>query len=55
MEPENSAYYVVLSNIYAEMEKWSEVEKVREIMKERGLKKDLGSSSVELEEAVKCI
>ncbi|XP_038898992.1 pentatricopeptide repeat-containing protein At5g56310-like [Benincasa hispida] len=55
MEPENGAYYVVLSNIYAEMEKWSEVEKVREMMKERGLKKDLGSSSVELQEAVKCL
>ncbi|KGN44916.1 pentatricopeptide repeat-containing protein At5g56310 [Cucumis sativus] len=53
MEPENGGYYVVLSNIYAEMGKWSEVEKVREIMKERGLKKDLGSSSVELQEVGK--
>lgn len=47
MEPMNGPYYAVLSNICAEMGKWSEVEKVREIMKERGLKKDLGLSSVE--------
>ncbi|XP_023548659.1 pentatricopeptide repeat-containing protein At5g56310-like [Cucurbita pepo subsp. pepo] len=47
MEPENGAYYAVLSNICAEMGKWNEVEKVRKIMKVEGLKKDLGSSSVE--------
>lgn len=49
MEPENCGYYVVLSNIYADMGRWSEVEEVRWLMKERGLKKDLGSSSLELE------
>ncbi|CAK9165008.1 unnamed protein product [Ilex paraguariensis] len=50
LAPGNSAYYVVLSNLYAEMERWSDVEKVRRLMKKRGLKKDLGSSSVELEQ-----
>ncbi|KAK1354138.1 Pentatricopeptide repeat-containing protein [Heracleum sosnowskyi] len=49
LEPDNSAYYVVLSNIYAETFRWSDVEKVRMLMKERGLKKDLGSSSLELD------
>ncbi|KAK1354134.1 hypothetical protein POM88_047390 [Heracleum sosnowskyi] len=49
LEPDNSVYYVVLSNIYAGTSKWSDVEKVRMLMKERGLKKDLGSSSLELE------
>lgn len=49
LEPGNSAYYVVLSNMYAEMARWSDVEKVRGMMKDRGLKKDLGFSSVELE------
>lgn len=49
LEPDNSAYYVVLSNLYAEMGRWSDLEKVREMMKERGLKKDLGSSFVEME------
>ncbi|KAG8389464.1 hypothetical protein BUALT_Bualt02G0232100 [Buddleja alternifolia] len=49
LEPENCAYYVVLSNLYAEMGRWNDVEKVRELMKERGLKKDMGSSAVEFE------
>lgn len=49
LDPENSAYYVVLSNMYAETGRWSYVEKVRAMMKERGLKKDLGFSSVEVE------
>lgn len=49
LEPENSGYYVVLSNLYADMGRWSEVEEVRWLMKERGLKKDSGSSSVQFE------
>ncbi|XP_073140286.1 pentatricopeptide repeat-containing protein At5g66520-like [Henckelia pumila] len=49
LEPENSAYYVVLSNLYAVMERWSDVEKVRNLMKVRGPKKCMGSSSVEHE------
>ncbi|KAL0459687.1 UNVERIFIED_CONTAM: Pentatricopeptide repeat-containing protein [Sesamum latifolium] len=40
LEPQNPAYYVVLSNLYAEMGRWSDVEKVRKLMKERGLKKE---------------
>ncbi|KAK2983778.1 hypothetical protein RJ640_017181 [Escallonia rubra] len=47
--PDNSAYYIVLSNLYADMGRWSDVEKVRQLMKVRGLKKDLGSSLVDLE------
>lgn len=50
LEPENGAYYVLLSNLYAEMGKWSDVEELRKIMKERGVKKDVGSSSLELGE-----
>lgn len=49
LEPGNGAYYVLLSNIYAEMGRWSDVEKVRRLMKEGGLTKDLGCSSIELE------
>ncbi|EXB40832.1 hypothetical protein L484_009077 [Morus notabilis] len=49
LEPENAAYHVMLSNMYAEMGRWDDVEKVRGMMKDRGLKKDLGCSSVELE------
>lgn len=49
LEPGNSAYYVLLSNLYAEMGRWNDVEKVRGMMKQRDLKKDLGCSSTELE------
>ncbi|WOG94748.1 hypothetical protein DCAR_0314045 [Daucus carota subsp. sativus] len=49
LAPDNSAYYIMLSNIYAETSRWSDVEKVRMLMKERGLQKDLGSSSLELD------
>ncbi|KAM7495885.1 hypothetical protein LguiA_020299 [Lonicera macranthoides] len=49
LAPENSAYYVMLSNLYVEMGRWNDVEKVRRLMKERGLKKTLGYSSAELE------
>lgn len=49
LEPDNNAYYVHLSNLYAEMGRWSDVEKVRGMMKDRQLTKDLGCSSVEVE------
>ncbi|XVF72587.1 hypothetical protein PTKIN_Ptkin12aG0132900 [Pterospermum kingtungense] len=49
LEPANSAHYVLLSNVYADMGRWDDAEKVRALMKDRGLKKDLGFSSVELE------
>ena len=49
LHPENSSYYVLLSNIYAQMGRRIDAEKVLELMKERGLKRDLGCSSVELQ------
>ncbi|OVA14852.1 Pentatricopeptide repeat [Macleaya cordata] len=53
LEPENGSYYVLLSNLYAEMGRWGDVEKVRRMMKEKGLEKDLGCSFIELEEPKK--
>lgn len=50
LAPRNSAYYVVLANLYGEMGRWNDAERIRALMKERGLSKDLGSSSVELED-----
>jgi pentatricopeptide repeat protein len=49
LEPHNTAYYVQLSNLYAEAGKWGDVERVRGMIKERELTKDLGCSSVEVE------
>ncbi|KAG4913683.1 hypothetical protein JHK82_054269 [Glycine max] len=49
LEPDNTAYYVHLSNLYAAMGRWTDVEKVRGVMKDRQLTKDLGCSSVEVQ------
>ncbi|MCI38913.1 pentatricopeptide repeat-containing protein chloroplastic-like, partial [Trifolium medium] len=32
LEPDNTRYYVVLANVYAEAEKWEEVKKLQERM-----------------------
>ncbi|XP_051118497.1 pentatricopeptide repeat-containing protein At5g66520-like [Andrographis paniculata] len=49
LEPQRSAHYVVLSNLYADMGRWSDVEEVRKLMKDRGLTKDIGGSKIEME------
>lgn len=49
LEPENGAYHVLLSNLYAEMGKWTDVIEVRRLMRSRGVMKDLGYSSVALD------
>lgn len=44
LAPDNGAYYVMLSNLYADMGRWDDLEAARRAMIERGVKKDLGSS-----------
>lgn len=44
LEPENTGYYVLLANIYAEAEKWEEVKKLRQRIGRQGLKKNPGCS-----------
>lgn len=46
LEPENGAYHVLLSNLYAEMGKWTDVIELRRLMRSKGVTKDLGYSSV---------
>eukprot|EP00253_Pinus_taeda_P001111 PITA_01111 len=48
IEPENTGYYVLMSNIYAGAGRWNDVAKVRVMMNDRGLKKPPGYSSVEV-------
>ncbi|KAH0985094.1 hypothetical protein GBA52_012271 [Prunus armeniaca] len=48
LEPENTGYYVLLANIYAEAEKWEEVKKLRERIGRQGLKKNPGCSWIEI-------
>ncbi|KAB5556072.1 hypothetical protein DKX38_006981 [Salix brachista] len=48
LAPEQSGYYVLLSNIYAKAGRWQDVETVRSIMSSRGVKKIPGNSNVEI-------
>nr|KYP60492.1 hypothetical protein KK1_022898 [Cajanus cajan] len=47
LKPQHSGYYILLSNMYAEAERWDEANKVRELMKSRGAKKNPGCSWVQ--------
>ncbi|XP_028778483.1 pentatricopeptide repeat-containing protein At4g33990 [Neltuma alba] len=46
VDPENVGYYVLLSNIYANVGKWEGAVKVRSLARDRGLRKTPGWSSV---------
>lgn len=46
LEPKNPAYYVLLSNFYADVGKWEAAEELRRLMKGKGLEKEVGSSWV---------
>ncbi|CAK9159030.1 unnamed protein product [Ilex paraguariensis] len=48
VDSENVGYYVLLSNIYANVGKWEGVNEVRSFARGRGLKKTPGWSSIEL-------
>ncbi|KFK28546.1 hypothetical protein AALP_AA7G010600 [Arabis alpina] len=48
LEPENTGYYVLMANIYAEAEKWEEVRKLRARIGRRGLRKNPGCSWIEI-------
>ncbi|XP_011625363.2 pentatricopeptide repeat-containing protein At2g13600 [Amborella trichopoda] len=52
LEQNNSAGYVLLSNIYASVGQWSDVSRVRKLMKEKGLKKGGGCSWIEVKDMV---
>lgn len=46
---DNSGYYVLLSNMYADHGRWDEVGVMRDVMKERGVKKGAGCSWIEVD------
>ncbi|XP_042489682.1 LOW QUALITY PROTEIN: pentatricopeptide repeat-containing protein At3g02330, mitochondrial-like [Macadamia integrifolia] len=49
LDPQDSAAYVLLSNIYAEAGMWGEVSKIRKMMKQNRLKKEPGCSWLEVQ------
>jgi pentatricopeptide repeat protein len=52
LEPQNSAAYVLLSNIYATTGRWDDVTKVRFMMKNIGVQKEAGCSWIEIKNKV---
>ncbi|KAL9684381.1 hypothetical protein QQ045_021817 [Rhodiola kirilowii] len=47
LDPENTSYYVTVSNIYADQGRWADVERLRKLVEEKGLKKSTGYSVLE--------
>lgn len=52
LEPEDSATYVLLSNMYAGSGKWDYRDRTRQLMKDRGVKKVPGRSWIEVKNSV---
>lgn len=52
LAPQQSGYFVMLSNIYAKAGRWKDVTLIRSVMKGRGIKKIPGISNVELQDKV---
>ncbi|XP_043723343.1 pentatricopeptide repeat-containing protein At2g27610 [Telopea speciosissima] len=52
LEPQDSAAYVLLSNMYAAAGKWEERAKVRKLMDERKVKKEAGYSWIEVKNQI---
>ncbi|KAJ0485410.1 putative tetratricopeptide-like helical domain superfamily, DYW domain-containing protein [Helianthus annuus] len=52
LEPEDSATYVLLSNMYAINGKWDDRNRTRKLMKDRGVKKVPGRSWIEIKNTV---
>ncbi|XP_030453957.2 pentatricopeptide repeat-containing protein At4g19220, mitochondrial [Syzygium oleosum] len=48
LEPENSGYYIALSNMYSAAGGWIDAVKLRELIQEKGLRKPIGYSLVEI-------
>ncbi|KAL6660825.1 hypothetical protein ACP70R_000209 [Stipagrostis hirtigluma subsp. patula] len=48
LEPENTGYYVLLANIYAEAERWEAVRKLKRNIGDRGLRENTGCSWIEV-------
>lgn len=51
-DPADSSTYIILSNMYASVQKWDEVRMVRSKMKELGLKKSPGCSWIEINQEI---
>lgn len=51
-DPQDSAAYILLSNVYAQAGRWDEVSRMRRMMRQNGLKKEPGCSWIEVKSEV---
>ncbi|WMV11434.1 hypothetical protein MTR67_004819 [Solanum verrucosum] len=47
LDPENTSYFDILSNLYAEQGRWKDVKQLRQLKDEKNLKKEMGYSLIE--------
>ncbi|MED6114968.1 hypothetical protein PIB30_085564, partial [Stylosanthes scabra] len=52
LDPQDTGAYVLLSNIYANSEKWNDVADVRRAMRSRGIRKEPGCSWIEVNKQI---
>ncbi|CAG7872823.1 unnamed protein product [Brassica rapa] len=52
LDPDDAGTYTVLSNIYANSQKWDSVEEIRTQMRDRGVKKEPGCSWIEVNKKI---
>ncbi|XP_059649041.1 pentatricopeptide repeat-containing protein At3g03580 [Cornus florida] len=52
LNSDDTGYYVLVSNVYAELGKWDQVRMIRKSLKARGLRKDPGCSWMEIRNRV---
>ncbi|XP_010425185.2 PREDICTED: pentatricopeptide repeat-containing protein At2g03880, mitochondrial [Camelina sativa] len=52
LDPEDAGTYTVLSNIYANSQKWDSVEEIRTRMRDSGIKKEPGCSWIEVNKKI---
>ncbi|KAK3198012.1 hypothetical protein Dsin_021427 [Dipteronia sinensis] len=55
LEPDDSATYVNLSNMYSVAGKWDSRDQIRQLMKNRGVKKEPGQSWIEVKNSVHAV
>jgi len=52
LDPDDAGTYTLLSNIYANSQKWDSVEEIRTRMRDRGIKKEPGCSWIEVNKQI---
>lgn len=52
LDQDNTGCYVLLSNLYAKLERWEDVERITSIMSKEGIERTVGCSTIEIDSKV---